>query len=52
MHGLPFVTTCIDNVPIHSPDEVVHKQHLQQVFARWQDAGLTLSGRKCHIGLS
>ena len=52
MQGLPFVTTYIDDVLIHSPDKEVHKQHLQQVFTRLQEAGLTLQGRKCHIALS
>ena len=50
--GLPFVTTYIDDVLIHSPNEEVHKQHLRQVFQRLQETGLTLRGRKCHIGLS
>ena len=49
--GLPFVTTYIDDVLIHSPDEEVHMQHLYQVFQCLREAGLTLRGHKCHIGL-
>ena len=29
-----------------------HVKHLQQVFQCLQDAGLTLRGHKCHIGMS
>ena len=31
-HGLPFVTTYIDDVLIHSSSEKQHKEHLQTVF--------------------
>ena len=51
LRGLPFVLTYIDDILIHSATEELHKEHLQQVFARLQDAGLTLRGKKCHIGV-
>ena len=47
--GLPFVTTYLDDILIHSTVIAAHKEHLCQVFHRIQNAGLTLCGRKCHI---
>ena len=52
LRDLPFVTTYIDDILVHSATEELHQDHLQQVFQRLADAGLTLRGRKCHIGLS
>ena len=46
------MSTYIDDVLVHSVNEEEHKRHLQEVFCRLRDAGLTLRGRKCHIGLS
>lgn len=51
MHGLPFVTSYIDDVLVHSKDIEHHKEHLQQVFARLSGAGLTLRGAKCKIAM-
>ena len=50
--GLPFVTTYLDDVLIHSATEEEHEKHLQTVFHRFSQAGLTLRGQKCHIGVS
>ena len=50
--GLSFVTTYIDDLLIHSSNAETHLQHLRQVFQRLTEAGLTLHGKKCHIGLS
>ena len=52
MYGLPFVTTYIDDVLVHSKNQEQHKQHLQQVFQRLSDAGLTLRGHKCTLAMS
>ena len=52
LRGLPFVSTYIDDILVFSSDPVKHKEHLHQVFDRLQKAGLTLRGKKCHIGLS
>ena len=42
LHGLlPFVTSYIDDVLVHSPIMKCHSQHLQQVFERLANAGLT-----------
>ena len=49
--GLPFVTTYIDDVLVHSASEEEHVGHLRQVFQCLREAGLTLRGRKCHIAM-
>ena len=49
--GLPFVTTYIDDVLVHSASEEEHVGHLKQVFQRLREAGLTLQGWKCHIAM-
>ena len=49
---LPYVTTYIDDVLVHSSSEELHIQHLREVFRRLKAAGLTLRGRKCHIGMT
>ena len=51
LHGLPFVTSYIDDILVHSKDIQHHKEHLEQVFARLSGAGLTLRGAKCQIGM-
>jgi len=38
------------DILIHSSDESSHVQHLQKVFDRLRSAGLTLCGKKCHLG--
>ena len=52
LRDLPFATTYIDDVLIFSQTAEHHVKHLQQVFQRLQDTGLTLRGHKCHIGMS
>ena len=52
LRGLSFVTIYLDDILVHSRDEKMHCQHLNEVFQRLTAAGLTLRGRKCHIGLS
>ena len=51
LRGLPFVTIYLDDILVHSESPGRHKQHLQMVFERLTAAGLTLRGKKCHIGL-
>ena len=51
LRGLPFVTIYLDDVLIHSANEQLHREHLKSVFQRLREAGLTLKGRKCHIGM-
>ena len=47
-----FVNTYIDDILIHSRTKVEHISHLEIVFRRLKDAGLTLRGRKCKIGMT
>ena len=49
---LPFITTYIDDILVHSASKEQHKDHLQQVFQRLQESRLTLRGRKCHFGMT
>ena len=49
---LPFVTVYIDDMLVHSTTLQEHVRHLQQVFQRLREAGLTLRGRKCHIAMN
>ena len=53
IHGLPFVTSYIDDVLVHSSSIEFHKSHLQQVFDRLAKAGLTVmrTRMKCQLGL-
>ena len=46
--GLPFFTTYIDNVLVHSKHQ---EQHLQQVFQCLSDAEFTLRGHKCTLAM-
>ena len=51
LRGPPYATRYIDDILVHSRNDEQHKQHLQEVFQRLSAAGLTLRGRKCHIGM-
>ena len=52
MRGLPFVTTYIDNVLVHSKIKEEHKNHLQAVFEHLNYAGIILRGLKCTLAMS
>ena len=49
---LPFVTTYVDDILIHSTDKNQHLLHLREVFSRLSKANLTLRGKKCQIAMS
>ena len=49
---LPFVTTYVDDILIHSTDKSQHLLHLREVFSRLSKANLTLQGKKCQIAMS
>ena len=50
--GLSYVSIYLDDILIHSPDEIAHKIHLQEVFTRLSEAVVTLHGKKCRIGMT
>ena len=52
LRGLPFVVNYIDDTVVHSANDEEHKHHLCEVFQQLKIAGLTLRGKKCHIGTS
>ena len=52
LQGLSFVTIYLDDILLHSESVETHAQHLKVVFQCIRDAGSTLRGSKCHIGLS
>nr|CDS30016.1 gag pol polyprotein [Hymenolepis microstoma] len=47
--GLDFVFTYFDDVLIASSNLEEHKQHLQQVFERLQQYGITVNSEKCKV---
>lgn len=50
-NDLPLVMTNLDDVLIHSATIKQHKSHLHAVLERLKQAGLTLQGKKCQLGL-
>ena len=52
LRGLHFITIYLDDVLVHCENMEMHRLHLQAVFHHLKSAGLTLRGRKCHIGMS
>ena len=50
-YDLSFVTTYLDDLLVHSKDIHEHVKHLEVLFQRMHDAGLTFRGSKCQIGL-
>ena len=52
LRDLSYVYIYLDDVLIHSSCETEHIEHLNVVFTRLKQAGLTLSGPKCHIAKS
>ena len=48
LRSLPFASTYIDDILVFSSDPITHKEHLNQVFVRLQEAVLTLYSKKCH----
>ena len=52
LQDLSFVTIYLDDILVHSKNEETHKEHLEIVFKRLSEAGLTLRGAKCHIGMT
>ena len=51
LQGLSLVTIYLDDILVHS-NEDTYREHLDIVFKRLLDVGLTLRGMKSHIGMS
>ncbi|CAM5165828.1 unnamed protein product, partial [Natator depressus] len=47
-----FAVAFLDNVAIFSDSWAKHLEHLQAVFQRIREAGLTVKAKKCQIGLN
>ncbi|CAM4664094.1 unnamed protein product [Caretta caretta] len=47
-----YAVAYLDNVAIFSDSWAEHLEHLQKVFERIREAGLTLKAKKCQIGLN
>lgn len=52
LRGLDFLFTYIDDVFIASESEEQHKQHLNVVFQRFNEFGVTINISKCVFGVS
>ncbi|KRX13143.1 Transposon Ty3-G Gag-Pol polyprotein [Trichinella nelsoni] len=52
LKDLPFAEAYLDDIIIFSPDSTTHGTHLEAVFIQLRNAGLTLKGSKCKIGVS
>ncbi|KRX63871.1 Retrovirus-related Pol polyprotein from transposon [Trichinella sp. T9] len=52
LKDLPFAVAYLDDIIIFSPDSTTHGTHLEAVFTQLRNAGLTLKGSKCKIGVS
>ncbi|UYV65427.1 hypothetical protein LAZ67_3004340 [Cordylochernes scorpioides] len=50
LQGLDFAYAYIDDVLIASDSEIQHVSHLQQLFGRLRDYGLTINETKCTFG--
>lgn len=48
--GLDYCFSYIDDVLVFSPDEAAHRQHLQQLFQRFQEYGVVVNASKCVLG--
>lgn len=50
LQGLDFLFSYLDDVIIASDDELQHKEHLKQVFERFEKYGITINIAKCSFG--
>lgn len=52
LRGLDFVFVYIDDILVASKNEEEHKRHLQQIFERLVEFGITINASKCQFGVS
>ena len=52
LKGLSFVTIYLDDILVCSKTKELHEYHLCCVFQCLAKTGLSLKGKKCHIGMS
>lgn len=52
LHGLDFLFNYIDDILVASDDVTQHKEHLRQVFERFNEFGISLNISKCCFGKS
>ena len=52
LYGIDCVTTCIDDVIIHTREWNKRLDTLKCLFERFRDAGMTITPSKCLIGAS
>lgn len=50
LQGLDFLFNYVDDVIIASENETQHKQHLERVFERFNEFGITINFSKCSLG--
>lgn len=48
--GLDYCFPYIDDILVFSPDEASHKEHLRELFKRFQDYGVVVNPTKCVLG--
>lgn len=52
VRGLDFCYAYLDDFLVYSKDETTHKEHLRQLFARFQEYGMVINTSKCVFGVS
>lgn len=50
LEGVDFLYTFVDDVIIASSSVSLHKQHLEQVFQRFNQFGISINVNKCVFG--
>ncbi|GBM74464.1 Transposon Ty3-G Gag-Pol polyprotein [Araneus ventricosus] len=50
LYGFDFCFAYIDDILVFSKDKTEHTQHLEQIFKRFVDFGITINESKCEFG--
>lgn len=48
--GLDFCYTYLDDFLVYSKNEILHKEHLRQLFTRMKEYGMVINSAKCVFG--